>query len=776
MTPDEDRLCVAATLTRRLASIASVRKAIEEQTLRGDSTPVSDLLVELGILSTAERDAFQRLLLQRLEGEPDREQALQRLLRRQVDMALELVEDPTVCAFLGQRPSAQDVEMRSSTTYHLVRIENEGGLGQIWLATEESTCRQVAIKRIKPEAREAKDVRRRFFKEAQIIGRLQHPNIVPVYQLGTTFGAEEPYYSMPFVEGRTLEEVVAESLDYRKSRPLDPEPLNRLLNIFLKICDAVGYANSCGIIHRDLKPQNIMVGQFGEVFVLDWGLAKDTKAEPALEPVARVENEDQFATQCGAVLGSPLYMAPEQAAGRTDEIDARSDVYGLGGILHKILSGREPNALNPKMSLRENLAQIAQHPVRSMRELGDGVPPALAAICHKALAGRREDRYATAGELAKDIERWLVGNPVSVYREPALQSVARWALRHRRIASFGAALVGLLVIAASATLASTWAYANAAVDRERHVLELNQIQVIKSIQGGIKRAYQDASSLAQRMRFVNLMAYRQDGQEELEKSWMETYQPLVVENLGTAEQFHAIALFSAPGQSRPEFFFQGDTARRNGILESLFHPERRPILEEALQQTSQLKPEEHWCSRPLVLRTIHGEPLPVLIGGFALFNDNRSIGTMLTVIDFRVPLADLVTDLHLSVSISITGEEGTPFFHLDAEQDLANAYVDIPRLPTRLVDLIRSNRMQELYIDELYRDRRQFACVSTAPLIAGQTTPYVGIVLVADYDQLIREPFATRWWVAGIVTAAVVAVMFVTWFVTRAITLLAMGS
>jgi serine/threonine protein kinase len=203
----------------------------------------------------------------------------------------------------------------------------------------------VALKELRPEFAEP-DFWGRFLREAQVTGQLEHPGIVPVYELGHKPEDNHPYYTLRFVRGRTLNDAVTAYHQRRRRGAAGALELRDLLGAFVQICNAVGYAHSRGVLHRDLKPHNVALGDFGEVMVLDWGLAKvlaDTstsaggdQAETA--PPRLTIEDDHAATQAGAVMGTPGYMAPEQADGRHDLVDRRTDVYGLGAMLYHLLT------------------------------------------------------------------------------------------------------------------------------------------------------------------------------------------------------------------------------------------------------------------------------------------------------------------------------------------------------------------------------------------------------------------------------------------------------
>jgi len=267
----------------------------------------------------------------------------------------------------------------SATKYTFVKELGRGGMGAVYLAEDPELDRLVAIKVLNtPEITE--DLRNRMVREAQIIARLEHPGIVPVHDVGTLPDGRI-YYAMKYVRGSRLDEYAAQSASLRDR-----------LRKFQAVCDAVAFAHAHGVIHRDLKPQNIMIGSFGEVLVLDWGIAKirdDPRASAA------------YQTNDGAVIGTQNYMSPEQARGQIDQVDERSDIYALGAVLYFLLNDQ------PKISK-------AAH-----------------AICSKAMASAKEDRYATASELSDDTGRLLDAEPVSAYRESAFERVSRWVSKNR---------------------------------------------------------------------------------------------------------------------------------------------------------------------------------------------------------------------------------------------------------------------------------------------------------------------------------------------------------
>jgi serine/threonine-protein kinase len=329
----------------------------------------------------------------------------------------------------------------------MLRLAGTGGVGRVWLVRDASLGRDVALKELRPD-RADPGYWGRFVREAQVTGQLEHPGIVPVYEVGRRPEDNQPFYTMRFVHGRTLKDAIAAYHERRKRNEAGPLELRELLGAFVQVCQAVGYAHSRGVLHRDLKPHNVALGDYGEVMVLDWGLAKvqaeaappRSEADAGASTVPAVVTPDigQDPTQAGAVLGTPQYMAPEQAEGRLDLLDARSDVYGLGAILYHLLTGAPPFA---GRDTAEVLDRVRHDPPRPPRELVSEAPPPLEAVCLKALAKRREDRYPSAQALAEEVLCWLADEPVTAYRDPLTVRLTRWGRRHRTAVTTGAALL-----------------------------------------------------------------------------------------------------------------------------------------------------------------------------------------------------------------------------------------------------------------------------------------------------------------------------------------------
>ena len=311
--------------------------------------------------------------------------------------------------------------------YRPLNFHAQGGMGEVWLAHDERIGRRVAIKKLRPE-REAKHAR--FLVEAQVTGQLEHPSVVPMHDLGTD-DTGQPFYIMKFIEGQILKEAIADFHTRKTSTdwPRDVAFL-RLLQTYINVCYAIAYAHSKGVLHRDIKPDNVMIGPYGETLVLDWGLAK-VVAGPDLpsDPPVRVSVDDLATTQDGTIVGTPVYMSPEGAQGHGEAVDRASDVYLLGATLYEILTARPPRHGSSRWELID-LARTSR-PV-SPRKLDPRIPRALEAICSKAMAFHKSDRYPTAIALAEDVQQYLAGEPTAAYKEPLSARLGRWVRRHRR--------------------------------------------------------------------------------------------------------------------------------------------------------------------------------------------------------------------------------------------------------------------------------------------------------------------------------------------------------
>jgi len=380
---------------------------------------LADLAVEMNLLSPGDAaEALGRGAVLETLGAPERERveraaatmlegvdgdALRVLRKRRVHPTLQESLPPTVSRALAATPSSLGRPELSGQRYAGFRLLGEGGMGVVYIAVDTSLNRQVALKMIREGTTDPLDatprttpseLETRFLQEAAVTGGLEHPGIVPVYELGQT-PSGAPYYTMRLIRGdRTLEDAISEAGDL--------ESRLGVLEPFLKVCDAIRYAHSRGVVHRDLKPANVALGNFGEVVVLDWGLAKvgdrPDLTEAAWQKRIRELRETNDLETLTSAIGTPGYMSPEASLGEIEKVDARSDVFSLGAILYRILTGKPPFPFPDLTTFMEKLMQgVDEVP---------GAPEGLAAICLRALAVDRDKRPADAGELGDAIRAW----------------------------------------------------------------------------------------------------------------------------------------------------------------------------------------------------------------------------------------------------------------------------------------------------------------------------------------------------------------------------------
>lgn len=465
--------------------------------------------------------------------------------------------------------------------YDMVDNFARGGMGNIWLAKDGMIQREVAYKELLPRAMRRSSIVERFIQEGQVTGQLEHPGIVPIYDLGYQENGT-PFYAMKLVRGTEMKEQIEELHKLPKNTAERHRAFVKLLGQFVDVCNALAFAHQRGVLHRDLKPQNVMIGGFGETLVLDWGLAKllgrsepgasdrgvqvtgkyddefspdlgddesDTgsatvltgksdkgtgeldpakisggsgqaettdradddlaatnivgsndvaatnivdgsadsntaatritgagktsakKGPSASQPASQEPGQSQglhgasqtvktdarsegTTTRYGSVMGTLAYMPPEQAEGKLDEMDARTDIYSLGAILYEILVNDAPI---PRGKMQAMLDHVISKPITPPREIDPTVPRPLNAIAMKALNKRIPDRYRSALDLARDVEDYLADEPVSVYEEPWYDKLRRWAKRHpTAVAAWGASFVAVIL----GSFAWSWAESN----------------------------------------------------------------------------------------------------------------------------------------------------------------------------------------------------------------------------------------------------------------------------------------------------------------------------
>ncbi len=370
--------------------------------------------------------------------------------------------------------------------FRIVRNLAQGGIGTVFVAIDLDLQREVAIKELKGKFANVRAIVQRFEAEATVTGNLEHPNIVPIYATGRRSDGR-PYYAMRLIHGRSMQVVISElhhahgpHVDFRNNAAA-----RDLLLRFVTVCRAIGFAHSRGVLHRDLKPSNIMVGDFGETLVVDWGLARNLRSSDQNQPQSTgpdlkngpdqknglqknpIESET---TLHGTIVGTPGYMSPEQAAGRNAEITIASDIYSLGATLFQILTNNIPYMhtgsespirikskdsvavaslqANTDVCVESSLQFGSRHPLDNFGSF----PAPLDAICRQAMQYDPRKRYTNAELLATDLEAWLLDEPVSVLPDTNSQKVRRWAKTHPATVAGGLATLLITLLAMGVTL------------------------------------------------------------------------------------------------------------------------------------------------------------------------------------------------------------------------------------------------------------------------------------------------------------------------------------
>jgi serine/threonine protein kinase len=352
----------------------------------------------------------------------------------------------------GQPGSAASTETRLRYVYQ--SEIGRGGMGAIYRVFDTDLHRTLAMKvaLFSTEDGDAAafedgpSLLERFLEEAQVTGQLDHPGIVPLHEVGID-DKGRVYFTMRLVKGKHLGEIFEEARKHE-----DGWTRERVVVVLLRICEAMAYAHSKGVIHRDLKPANVMAGRFGEVYVMDWGLAKVRGRASALSRSgahasivhshrSTAEDADARATMQGSVFGTPVYMSPEQASGEIDHVDERSDVYSVGAILYHLLAGEAPyTEKGVHSSAKQVLDRVLAGPPEPVRSIARDVPAELAAISEKAMARDPEERYPDMLKLADDLRAYLTGRPVSALSLGPAGRALRWCRRNTLAAGVIAAV------------------------------------------------------------------------------------------------------------------------------------------------------------------------------------------------------------------------------------------------------------------------------------------------------------------------------------------------
>jgi len=387
------------------------------------------------------------------------------------------------------RPSTRSMDLmgNSRARYKVEREHARGGMGRILLARDHVVGREVALKELLPHTGGSmpadhpvsQGLEERFLREAKITGQLEHPNIVPVYEIGKhPDGAI--YYTMKFVRGETLARKLKRiNNDSALDRKQKLAARLKLLDSFIDVCNAIAYAHNRGVIHRDIKPDNVMVGEYGETVVLDWGLARvkgqeDTAARQLLESTKHmskslVNADSENLTLHGSVVGTPAYMPPEQARGDLENVDEQSDVYALGAVLYEIIAGRAPfDGPVPGLIIQQVLHGT---PIRAGAVVPEA-PPELEALILHAMAREKGDRLGSARQLANELVAFRDGKTLASYQYTLREHIGRWVSRHKR------AVILAMIAAYAVVAAGTYHYFQ--LREEKQMVEDQKLQADKA--------------------------------------------------------------------------------------------------------------------------------------------------------------------------------------------------------------------------------------------------------------------------------------------------------
>lgn len=421
--------------------------------------------------------------------------------------------------------------------FEIIRVVNRGGQGVVYEATQTSTSRRVAVKVMRegPFASEADRVR--FEREARLLARLKHPNIVTIHDTGVAAGMH--FVVMDFIDGPTFESRI-DALSRWRADPAgrrDPQPLRDALGVFATICEAVNAAHLRGVIHRDIKPSNIRLDQAGVPHVLDFGLAKTA------------DGDDSGISLSGSFVGSLPWAAPEQASGRVHAVDVRTDVYALGVVLYQLLTGEFPYAVTGAMrDALNNIINVEPHRPSVAAGRGARLDDELDTITLRCLAKDPDQRYQTAGDLACDIRRYLAGEPIEAKRDSLAYLVRKQLRRYRIVVGTGVAFL-IVVLAGLFVSISQWRQAVAARDvaqkqTARAQAEADKAEAVNDFLGRMLAAVEPGNALENRditirealdLAADQLEAGQLSGQPEVEAAVRDT--------LGTV--YGALGLFDA---------------------------------------------------------------------------------------------------------------------------------------------------------------------------------------------------------------------------------------
>ncbi len=437
--PDEQLLFATSVIARGYASPARVAAAATACLGQG-GVSLADRLEADGVISAVQRREIEAEIDKMLSDQLGTVGAAAAPLegdQTQVEPTASV--DDTIGAVTPEQPGR----------YTIQGVHGRGGQARVLLASDAHIGRDVALKELLPDRAEGESTSPwasphsipgvvRFLREARVTGQLEHPNIVPVYEVGRRKDGTL-YYTMRLVRGQTMAQKLSACRDLQDRM--------KLLGAFWDICKAISYAHSRGVVHRDIKPSNVMVGEFGETVLLDWGIAKvrgkrDIGARDIKKELMILQDENVERTTAGAAMGTPSYMSPEQAKGEIGEIDERSDVWGLGAVLYEILTGHPPFEGKRRAEI---LLKVGRKPIKPVIEQCAAAPAELAAVAQKALHRDKTRRYQSARELTDDIGAYMTGEKVTAYEYSSWELLKRFASLHKPIIVAVAVILGVMI-------------------------------------------------------------------------------------------------------------------------------------------------------------------------------------------------------------------------------------------------------------------------------------------------------------------------------------------